>query len=62
MKEIIGEKPIMTCPSCSVKFSFDSGDIECDNEQYWAGLRWGYQVKAYRFVTCPICKHEIRLK
>ena len=62
MKEIIGEKPIKICPSCSAKFSFDSSDIEYDNEQYWGGLRWGWQIREYRFVTCPICKREIKLK
>lgn len=62
MKKIIGEKPVKTCPSCSVKFTFDSSDIESDIEQYWTGLRWGYQIREYRFVTCPICKCKIRLK
>jgi len=62
MKEIIGGKPITICPSCSVKFSFDSSDIERDTEQYWGGLRWGWQLRSYRFVTCPICCKKIRLK
>lgn len=62
MKEIIGNKPIKTCPSCGVKFTFDTKDVERDNEQYWAGLRWGYQIREYRYVRCPICNKPIRLK
>ena len=62
MKKIIKGNPIKICPSCSVKFSFDSGDIESDTEQYWAGERYGWQVREYKFVTCPICCKRIRLK
>lgn len=62
MKEIIGEKPSKTCPSCGVKFTFDTEDVEHDNEQYWAGLRWGYQIRGYRYVRCPVCNKPIRLK
>lgn len=62
MKEIIGDKPIKICPSCNVKFTFDAEDIEHDNEQYWAGLRWGYQIRGYRYVRCPVCNKAIRLK
>lgn len=62
MKEIIGDKPIIICPSCCVKFTFGTEDIEHDNEQYWAGLRWGYKVREYRYVRCPICNKQIRLK
>ena len=62
MKEIIGDKPFKVCTTCGVKFSFDSSDVEIDNEQYWAGLRWGYQIREVRCVRCPVCYKSIKLK
>ena len=63
MAEIISNRPMKFCDTCGTKFAFDSKDVYKYTKNRWFGLHWfGLFDKEYRFVKCPGCGKEIRLK